>query len=114
MEQAYAREKEIAIKAVVQASDLARKMQGKLAALDVVNKEDLSPVTITDFSVQALINMHLMKEFPRDEIMGEEDALFLRNPQHKMIKQKVIEQIEAIFPGTRENAILDAIDQGGS
>ena len=110
----YAQEKEIAIEAVVQASDLARLCQGQLAALDIVNKEDLSPVTITDFSVQALINMHLIRTFPDDAIMGEEDALFLRNPQHVLIKQKVIEQIERIFPGTSEMAILDAIDQGGS
>ncbi|MFC2049512.1 3'(2'),5'-bisphosphate nucleotidase, partial [Chlamydiota bacterium] len=110
----YVREREAAIESVVQASDLARRMQGQLAALDIVNKEDLSPVTITDFSVQALINMHLMRAFPNDEIMGEEDALFLRNPQHVTIKEKVIEQIEKIFPGTSEMAILDAIDRGGS
>lgn len=110
----YAQEKEVAIEAVVQASDLARLCQGQLAALDIVNKEDLSPVTITDFSVQALINMHLMRAFPEDAIMGEEDTLFLRNPQHVVIKEKVIELIENIFPGTPEIAILDAIDKGGS
>lgn len=109
----YAKEKKVAIEAVLQASDLARLMQGRLAALDVVNKEDLSPVTITDFSVQALINMHLMEAFPNDEIMGEEDALFLRNPQNSVIKAKVVEQIERIFPGIDENEILDAIDRGG-
>lgn len=110
----YAQEKQTAIEAVVQASDLARLCQGQLAALDIVNKEDLSPVTITDFSVQALINMHLIKAFPGDAIMGEEDAMFLRNLQHVLIKKKVIEQIEKIFPDTPEMAILDAIDQGGS
>lgn len=114
MKTTYDREKKIAIQAILQAFDLASKMQGNLAALDVVNKEDLSPVTITDFSVQALINMHLMKEFPEDEIMGEEDALFLRNPQHKIVKEKVVEQIEQVFPGIEEAVILDAIDQGGS
>jgi len=114
MTKSYNKEKEVAIEAVTQACALARQMQGQLVALDIVNKEDLSPVTITDFSVQALINMHLMRAFPHDEIMGEEDALFLRNPQHVTIKRKVIEQIEKIFPGTPETAILDAIDQGGS
>jgi 3'(2'), 5'-bisphosphate nucleotidase len=114
MKLTYFKEKEVAITAVLQASDLAKKMQGKLVALDVVNKEDLSPVTITDFSVQALINMHLMQAFEKDEIMGEEDALFLRNPQHKVIKEKVVEQIAQIFPGIQEEAILDAIDRGGS
>ncbi|MFZ0564803.1 MAG: 3'(2'),5'-bisphosphate nucleotidase [Chlamydiales bacterium] len=110
----YLKEKKIAIQAVWQASDLARKMQGKLETLDVVNKEDLSPVTITDFSVQALINKHLMEAFPNDEIMGEEDTLFLRNPQHQAIKERVVEQIEHIFPKTKEQDILDAIDKGGS
>lgn len=113
MKVAYAKEKEVAIRAVLQASELARKMQGKLAALDVVNKEDLSPVTITDFSVQALINMHLMHAFEKDPIMGEEDTLFLRNPQHGVIKEKVVEQLEQIFPRVKEEEILDAIDRGG-
>jgi 3'(2'), 5'-bisphosphate nucleotidase len=111
---AYTKEKEVAIQAVLQASNLALQMQGQLDALDIVNKEDLSPVTITDFSVQALINMHLMEIFPNDPIMGEEDSLFLRNPQHAMIKQRVVEQIEKIFPTTTETAILNAIDRGGS
>lgn len=113
MKKSYEDERKIATEAVRQASDLAKKMQGRLVALDVVNKQDLSPVTITDFSVQALINMHLMKAFPNDEIMGEEDALFLRNPQHKEIKEKVVEQIQRIFPATSDEVILDAIDQGG-
>lgn len=113
MNMTYSKEREVAIEAVLQASDLARRMQGQLAALDVVNKEDLSPVTITDFSVQALINMHLVHAFEEDEIMGEEDTLFLRNPQHLVIKEKVVAQIEHIFPGMQEEAILDAIDRGG-
>lgn len=113
MKPGYTKEKEIAIQAVLQASDLARKMQGKLEALDVVSKEDLSPVTITDFSVQALINHHLSQAFPEDEIMGEEDALFLRNPQNHLIKEKVVEQIQQIFPEMRDDEILDAIDKGG-
>ena len=114
MKKTYAAEKEVAVEAVLQASALARKMQGQLAALDIVSKEDLSPVTITDFSVQALINMHLGRAFKDDEIMGEEDAIFLRNPQYRIIKEKILEQITQIFPGSKEEAILDAIDSGGS
>ena|ERR1700733_9417531 len=109
----FEKEKNVAIEAVLKASILAHKMQGALADFDVVNKEDLSPVTITDFSVQALINMHLMEAFKQDPIMGEEDALFLRNPQNTVIKEKVVEQVRQIFPGTHEDNILDAIDRGG-
>lgn len=114
MTQCYTRERQVAIDAVLQACSLARRMQGTLEALDIVNKEDLSPVTITDFSCQALINMHLAKAFPEDEIMGEEDALFLRDPSNKLIKAKVVEQIEHLFPHIQESSILDAIDRGGS
>jgi len=110
----YEHECQVAIDAVYKACELAKRMQGTLEALDVVNKEDLSPVTITDFSCQALINMHLLSEFPDAEIMGEEDALFLRNPQNAIIKAKVVEQIQKLDPHIREEQILDAIDQGGS
>ncbi len=114
MNRTYDKEKKVAIEAVMQASALARQMQGQLAALDVVNKEDLSPVTITDFSVQALVNRNLMESFPADEIMGEEDSLFLRSPEHSLIRKKVIEQLSKIYPGISENSILEAIDRGGS
>jgi 3'(2'), 5'-bisphosphate nucleotidase len=113
MKKFYESELQTAIEAVAQACDLAKKMQGKLEALDVVGKEDFSPVTITDFSCQALINMHLHKRFPDVPIMGEEDALFLRQPQNEKIKIKVIEQIERIYPDIQESQILDAIDFGG-
>jgi 3'(2'), 5'-bisphosphate nucleotidase len=113
MTEFYESELRTAIEAVAQACDLAKKMQGKLEALDVVGKEDFSPVTITDFSCQALINMHLHSHFPEDPIMGEEDALFLRQPQNEKIKEKVIEQIERIYPEIHEQEILDAIDFGG-
>ncbi|MCH9627445.1 MAG: 3'(2'),5'-bisphosphate nucleotidase CysQ [Chlamydiales bacterium] len=113
MGKAYQKEKESAINAVMLASDLARSMQGKLAALDVVNKEDLSPVTITDFSVQALVNMRLREVFPNDSLVGEEDALLLSSPQNQTIKRKVIEQITSVDPTVSENEILAAIGEGG-
>ncbi len=109
----YAYERQVAIEAVRKACSLAQRMQGTLEALDVVNKEDLSPVTITDFSCQALINMHLLEAFPHDAIMGEEDALFLRNPQNNLIKTKVLEQIKQLSPSLKEEEVLDAIDKGG-
>lgn len=109
----YSKEKEVAIEAVIKASLLAKQMQGHLAALDVVSKEDLSPVTITDFSVQALINRQLRETFPKDSIIGEEDTLLLTSPEHGTIKKKVVEQISALFPMLQEKEILEAIGEGG-
>jgi len=109
----FAREKQVGLEAISKASIIAKNMQGKLENLYVVNKEDLSPVTLTDFSVQALINLHLTAAFPAVPIMGEEDSLFLRNPQHVLIKEKVTQQIEEFFPKIKEAEILEAIDKGG-
>src|SRR5262249_6136706 len=114
MPTSYLKEKETALKAVFQATALAMQMQDTLEALDVISKEDLSPVTITDFSLQALLNFHLSHAFPSDEIMGEEDSLFLRDPQNRIIKEKVVHQIQRIYPKMKEHDILAAIDRGGS
>lgn len=109
----YEKQKEAAIEAVIKASALAKQMQGQLAALDIVNKEDLSPVTITDFSVQALVNRQLHEAFPDDSLVGEEDALLLGLPENLMIKKKVVEQISSLFPDLQEKEILEAIGEGG-
>lgn len=113
MPKTYQKEKETAIEAVIKGCELAKRMQGKLEALDVVNKEDLSPVTITDFSVQAIVHMCLLQAFPDASLVAEEDALLLNSPQNQMIKMKVIEQIERIFPKIQEKEIMSAIGEGG-
>jgi len=46
---------------------------------DVVNKNDNSPVTVADYSVQAVI-IHLVKKaFPEDNFVAEESAHDLKN-----------------------------------
>jgi len=66
--------------AIQQAAKLSRAV---LAVEDkgVIEKEDLSPVTVADFAIQALIVATLSRAFPTDRFVGEESAAALReNP----------------------------------
>ncbi|KKF95270.1 PAP-specific phosphatase HAL2-like [Ceratocystis fimbriata CBS 114723] len=44
----------------------------------VHNKDDLSPVTVADFAIQALLSATFSFHFPGDALVGEEDAAALR------------------------------------
>ncbi|KAK1961765.1 3',5'-bisphosphate nucleotidase [Colletotrichum sublineola] len=81
MDGPYARELATAIAAIQHAAKLSRRV---LAASDkgVVTKEDLSPVTVADFAIQALLTSTLHAAFPDDKFVGEESAADLRqNPR---------------------------------
>ncbi|KAF6803329.1 myo-inositol-1(or 4)-monophosphatase [Colletotrichum sojae] len=80
MDGPYARELTVAIAAIQQAAALSRRV---LVSSDkgVVTKEDLSPVTVADFAIQALLTSTLHAAFPGDKFVGEESAADLRaNP----------------------------------
>ncbi|TEA21354.1 3'(2'),5'-bisphosphate nucleotidase [Colletotrichum sidae] len=80
MDGPYARELSVAIAAIQHAARLSRRV---LVASDkgVVTKEDLSPVTVADFAIQALLTSTLHAAFPGDKFVGEESAADLReNP----------------------------------
>ncbi|EQB50622.1 3',5'-bisphosphate nucleotidase [Colletotrichum gloeosporioides Cg-14] len=80
MDGPYAHELTVAIAAIQHAARLSRRV---LVASDkgVVTKEDLSPVTVADFAIQALLTSTLHAAFPGDKFVGEESAADLReNP----------------------------------
>lgn len=73
-----ARELEVALLAVREASRLTRAVQARLDAGARHVKDDRSPVTVADFGAQALVSSHLERSFPMDPILGEEDSSALR------------------------------------
>lgn len=78
MDSPYKRELQVAMRAVEQA---ARVSQAVLPDTDkgAVEKEDnLGPVTIGDFAIQALLTATLHAAFSEDTFVGEEDASALR------------------------------------
>ncbi|KAI1189941.1 carbohydrate phosphatase [Nemania serpens] len=73
----YAHELQTALRAVQSAAKIS---QSVLRAEDkgTVEKSDLSPVTIADFAVQALLASSVRAAFPADGLVGEESAAELR------------------------------------
>lgn len=77
MDSPYSQELKVALAAVQGA---ARLSQHIISSNDkgTVEKDDLSPVTIADFAIQALLTATLKNAFPEDKFVGEEDASDLR------------------------------------
>ncbi|GJJ09265.1 hypothetical protein Clacol_003487 [Clathrus columnatus] len=134
MSVAYALEKQVAISAVLRACSLTSSVFKKLVKDETVTKNDKSPVTVADYSAQAVIGSILAKAFPDDPIVGEEDTAALRSatapPETELLRDRITTLAnealhEPLQPGDNEawgigpNApirtngeLLDAIDRG--
>ncbi|KZO97675.1 putative MET22-protein ser/thr phosphatase [Calocera viscosa TUFC12733] len=130
MAAAFALEKQVAISAVLRACRLTSSVFTKLVTSETVTKNDKSPVTVADYAAQAVINSILLRAFPGDPIVGEEDAKVLRAPEteaQKGLRAHVVALAnEALKPsptaderaewgiGAERTAdeLLDAIDRG--
>ncbi|KAJ4422050.1 hypothetical protein N0V82_003346 [Gnomoniopsis sp. IMI 355080] len=108
MDSPYANELKVAIAAVQAASTLSALVLSQAQAqaaqdaqggpsqqeLGTVSKDDLSPVTIADFAIQALLTSTLHAAFPDDKFVGEESAATLRaNPA---LLERVWQALQAI------------------
>lgn len=109
MDSPYTKELKLAIAAVQAASTLsalvlsqaqaqaAQDAQGDRPSqqeLGTVSKDDLSPVTIADFAIQALLTSTLHAALPDDKFVGEESADALRaNPA---LLERVWQALQAI------------------
>jgi 3'(2'), 5'-bisphosphate nucleotidase len=87
MDSPYRRELEAAIDVAQTAARISREVLATAQAaategsFDIV-KDDLSPVTVADFAIQALLTRTLGNAFPEDGFIGEESADELRqNPR---------------------------------
>ena len=119
----YSKELEVAELAVQRATILTKKVFHEKAK-GTLSKDDKSPVTIGDFGAQALIIHAIKKNFPNDQVVGEEEASSLRD-DHKLRDQiwALVESTkltdssaDKILGGPVENvdAMLEAIDAGNS
>lgn len=112
MIQLYARERQAAIEAVINACRLCREIQHNLTTEHKLSKSDASPVTVADFGSQALIISHLLRDFPHDPVVGEESAAVLRQSEQTTLKTHVVNLVNHIDAELSETAIVDAIDYG--
>ncbi len=85
----YALERAIAISAVERACSLTDKVFRNLVTADTVTKKDKSPVTVGDYSAQAVVNAILGSHFPDDPIVGEEDSKDLQKPESESLRKQI-------------------------
>ncbi|KAM0756610.1 3(2),5-bisphosphate nucleotidase HAL2 [Meredithblackwellia eburnea MCA 4105] len=86
----YTREVQVATSAVLKASLLAQKVQHELIGSGGVTKKDKSPVTVADYTSQAIISALLFSHFPTDQIVGEEDSSELLSPENLTTKNQIV------------------------
>ncbi|KAI5956752.1 MET22 [Candida jiufengensis] len=96
----YHKELQIATLAVKRASILTKQLSDSISKEGTITKDDKSPVTIGDFASQAIINNAIKLNFPKDEIVGEEDSEELQN--NKELSNKVMELIQNVQNETKE------------
>lgn len=89
----YDRELQTAIGAIRQAAKLSRAV---ITAEDkgVIEKDDLSPVTVADFAIQALLTATIHHAFPTDRFVGEESSDDLR--RNPVLLQRVWELLQRL------------------
>ena len=118
---AYRRELRVAELAVQRAVILTQTVFGEKAK-GTLSKDDKSPVTIGDFGAQALIISAIRKNFPTDDIVGEEEASSLRADKNlsrqvwELVKTAKLddEPSEQLLGGPIQNEshMLQSIDEG--
>lgn len=108
----YETERRVAVEAVLKACRLCRAVQANLVSEETVAKGDQSPVTAADFGAQAVISLDLLRAFPDDRVVAEENASFLRTLQGGDLKARVIRHVTAVVPSLTDAQILAAIDRG--
>lgn len=100
----YKREKDTAISVAEITGKLCKKIQSKMIGRSTLHKEDKSPVTVADFSAQAIICKFLKERFPSDPIVGEEDSEVLRSPENSETLKKVTSYVSKSLYGSDREA----------
>src|SRR3954464_16008341 len=113
MSQCYDREQTAAIRAVRKAARLCRAV-GSGIRPEILDKADLSPVTVADFGSQALICRALAEAFPADPVIAEEDSADLRRPENGGLLDEVLRSVRAARPEADDAALLRWIDRGAA
>lgn len=122
MDASYNKELRVAMAAVQQAARLSQhilsqaqhsKQQNDGSSLPpvpqqedmgVVSKDDLSPVTIADFAIQALLTCTLHHAFPADRFVGEESSAALR--ENPALLNRVWESLQFVAASKDNNDLV--------
>ena len=102
-----------ALRAVRQAAILMRHIQRE-TVVSSLTKDDKSPVTVADFTTQAIIGRFLSQAFPDIPLVAEETSATLRKPGEAQTLAKVTSYVGQIIPGATAEAVCEWIDYGGA
>ena len=101
-----------AIESACVAGKIAQTIQASMNVTGV-EKKDLSPVTVADFTCQALVARALNDRFPEAVLVGEEDSGVLRDPEQ--IQMAVVQLRQEFFtdvqpPGEGRRKLHESFD----
>ncbi len=110
----FDRELEVAIKAVRAAARVCRGVQQNPLAMESMQKQDESPVTVADFASQAIICRRLAEAFPDDPVVAEEGVAELRKAQRGGLSKAIARALSPEFGAEKPTPsdVLDWIDHG--
>jgi len=98
-----------ALELVKTAAEMARDIQAAMGEMKLT-KPDLSPVTVADYAVQALVARGLCERFPGEPLVAEETAEHLANAPE--VLDAVTGFVARRIDGARPADILEWIDRG--
>ncbi len=102
-----------ALRAVRQAANLMRHIQRE-TVVSSLTKEDKSPVTVADFTTQAIIGRILSQTFPDIPMVAEEASAALRQPEEAKTLERVTGYVNQVIPGANAETVCEWIDFGGA
>lgn len=109
---------EFAVESVRLAARLAEEIRSEISSAttaappSAITKNDKSPVTVADFSSQAIVARRLAEKFPNDILVAEEDSSFLQSPGGKKSLDLVCEYLNRYVPGVTLQKAIDWVDRG--
>ena len=102
---------EFALRAVQQAASLAADIQNEMVSV-ALTKDDRSPVTVADFTAQAVVGYLLENTFPGALLVGEEASAVLRSPDERDTLDKITTFMQRVITGVSAEEVCDLIDKG--
>jgi 3'(2'), 5'-bisphosphate nucleotidase len=102
-----------ALHAVRQAATLMRQIQQETIGSSLT-KGDKSPVTVADFTSQAIIGKILSQAFPDIPLVAEETSAALRASDGSETVEQVTKSVSKVFSDASTETVCDWIDYGGA
>eukprot|EP01112_Ceratiomyxa_fruticulosa_P002605 TRINITY_DN1273_c0_g1_i1.p1 TRINITY_DN1273_c0_g1~~TRINITY_DN1273_c0_g1_i1.p1 ORF type:complete len:366 (-),score=83.90 TRINITY_DN1273_c0_g1_i1:87-1184(-) len=103
-------ERRVALKAVLTAAEAVKRVQAGLVSEETISKKDQSPVTVGDYTAQAVIIHALTQAFPHYPFIAEEDSQTLESQPD--VLASVLRFTKDYVPEITESELLATLEKG--